>query len=100
MSSVITTTASTLESSSSSTIELSFRTLYDEALKDIRLLKQELIGIERKKDIIIEQQAKEIETLKARLRLYQKPLITPLSSTRNDLVWDDHKGRWIKRETV
>jgi len=100
MSSVITTTASTLESSSSSTIELSFRTLYNEALKDIRLLKQELIGIERKKDIIIEQQAKEIETLKARLRLYQKPLITPLSSTRNDLVWDDHKGRWIKRETV
>lgn len=100
MSSVITTTASTLETSSSSTIELSFRTLYDEALKDIRLLKQELIGIEHEKDNIIKQQAKEIETLKARLRLYQKPLITPLSSTRNDLVWDDHKGRWIKRETV
>ena len=100
MSSVITTTASTLESSSSSTIELSFRTLYNEALKDIRLLKQELIGIEHEKDNIIKQQAKEIETLKARLRLYQKPLITPLSSTRNDLVWDDHKGRWIKRETI
>tara|TARA_B100000131_G_C17828765_1_gene496769 strand:+ start:296 stop:667 length:372 start_codon:yes stop_codon:yes gene_type:complete len=102
-------------------IESSFRTLYQEALKDIHRLETNVAVLEtereqvtsnvltsaealvydlQKKEAIIAKQAKEIEILKARLRLYQSPRITPISSRSDDLVWDDHEGKWIRPETI
>ena len=106
---------------SSLAIESSFRTLYQEALGDIRRLETDVAVLETEreqvtsnvltsaealvndlleKEAIIAKQAKEIETLKARLRLYQSPRVTPISSRSDNLVWDDHKGKWIIPETV